>query len=73
MLAQAVNFTGMVAWYSKDKNFGFITPDDGSKDVYVHFSAIQSSDIKTLSPGQKLMFDVKTGDKGPSAANVRAL
>lgn len=71
LLAQAVNFTGTVAWYSKDKNFGFITPDDGSKDIYVHFSAIQSNDVKTLSPVQKVMFDVNPGAKGPTAVNVR--
>jgi CspA family cold shock protein len=72
LLAQAVNQIGTVKWYDERKNIGFISPDDGSKDVYVHFSAIQSNDVKTLSPGQKVMFDVKTGDKGPYAANVRA-
>lgn len=73
LLAQAVNQTGTVKWYSESKGFGFITPDDGSKDVFVHFSAYESDGFKTLTDGQKVMFDVIPGAKGPSAANVRPL
>ena len=60
--------TGLVKWFNSDKGFGFITPQDGSKDVFVHFSAIQSNDFKTLDEGQK-----ENGAKGPSAVNVVAL
>ena len=66
--------TGLVKWFNSDKGFGFITPDNGSKDVFVvHFSAIQSNDFKTLDEGQKVEFSVENGAKGPSAVNVVAL
>ncbi|WP_435954016.1 transcription antiterminator/RNA stability regulator CspE [Dryocola sp. BD626] len=65
--------TGLVKWFNADKGFGFITPDDGSKDVFVHFSAIQSDSFKTLEEGQKVKFSVENGAKGPAAANVVAL
>jgi CspA family cold shock protein len=65
--------TGLVKWFNPEKGFGFITPDNGSKDVFVHFSAIQSSDFKTLDEGQKVEFSVENGAKGPSATNVVAL
>ena len=61
---------GNVKWFNEAKGFGFITPEDGSKDVFVHFSAIQSNDFKTLDEGQKVEFSVENGAKGPSAANV---
>ncbi len=65
--------TGLVKWFNESKGFGFISPADGSKDVFVHFSAIQSDSFKTLNEGQKVSFSVENGAKGPAAANVVAL
>ncbi|ACT12881.1 cold shock protein CspG [Pectobacterium brasiliense] len=65
--------TGLVKWFDAGKGFGFITPDNGSKDVFVHFSAIQSNDFKTLDEGQKVEFTIENGQKGPAAGNVVAL
>jgi CspA family cold shock protein len=64
--------TGTVKWFNESKGFGFITPDDGGKDVFVHFSAIGGSGFKTLAENQKVTFDVQDGPKGPQAANVVA-
>ncbi|AXW88282.1 cold-shock protein [Lonsdalea britannica] len=64
--------TGLVKWFNADKGFGFITPSNGSKDVFVHFSAIQGDNFKTLYEGQKVEFSVENGAKGPSATNVVA-
>ncbi|MCG9525557.1 MULTISPECIES: transcription antiterminator/RNA stability regulator CspE [Providencia] len=64
---------GLVKWFNESKGFGFISPEDGSKDVFVHFSAIQSDDFKTLYDGQKVSFSLEAGAKGPAAANVVAL
>ena len=64
---------GQVKWFNESKGFGFITPADGSKDVFVHFSAIQSNDFKTLDEGQKVEFTIENGAKGPAAANVVAI
>ncbi|MFP1722459.1 MULTISPECIES: RNA chaperone/antiterminator CspA [Lonsdalea] len=64
--------TGLVKWFNADKGFGFITPSNGSKDVFVHFSAIQGDSFKTLNEGQKVEFSVENGAKGPSAVNVVA-
>ncbi|NYS36177.1 cold-shock protein, partial [Streptococcus danieliae] len=61
--------TGLVKWFNESKGFGFISPADGSKDVFVHFSAIQSDSFKTLNEGQKVSFSVENGAKGPAAAN----
>ena len=65
--------TGTVKWFDEGKGFGFITPADGSKDVFVHFSAIQSDCFKTLAEGQQVSFTMENGMKGPAAGNVVAL
>ena len=62
--------TGNVKWFNESKGFGFITPDDGSKDVFVHYSAITGTGFKSLAEGQKVAFDVQDGQKGPQATNV---
>ena len=62
--------TGTVKWFNESKGFGFIAPDDGSDDVFVHFSSIQSDGFKTLAEGQKVSFEVGQGQKGPQAQNV---
>ncbi len=64
---------GTVKWFNESKGFGFITPEDGSKDVFVHFSAIQSNGFKTLAEGQQVQFSIQDGAKGPSAADVTAI
>jgi CspA family cold shock protein len=61
---------GTVKWFNDAKGFGFITPDDGSKDCFVHHTAIQAEGFKSLSEGDKVEFEVVAGQKGPAAQNV---
>ena len=62
--------TGKVKWFNATKGFGFIVPDEGGKDVFVHFSAIQADGFKVLTEGQAVTFNVEDGPKGPQATNV---
>ena len=62
---------GTVKWFNGEKGFGFITPDEGNADVFVHFSAIQTDGYRSLDENQRVEFDVTQGQKGPLAANVR--
>ncbi|MEJ2538944.1 MAG: cold-shock protein [Gemmatimonadota bacterium] len=68
-----MRMNGTVKWFNDEKGFGFITPDDGGKDCFVHHSAIQAHGFKSLSEGQKVEFEVTQGPKGPAAENVVAL
>ncbi len=63
--------TGKVKWFNDSKGYGFITPDDGSKDVFVHHTAIQGEGFRSLAEGDAVDFEIEQGQKGPSAANVR--
>ena len=65
--------TGTVKWFSDEKGFGFITPDDQSSDLFVHHSAIQGSGFKSLAEGAKVSYEAGRGPKGPAAANVQTL
>ncbi len=65
--------TGTVKWFSDEKGFGFITPDDESKDLFVHHSDIAGEGFRSLAEGAKVTFDAEQGDKGPKAANVQAV
>jgi len=62
--------TGKVKWFSDQKGFGFITPDDGSQDVFVHHSAIQGGGFRTLAENQAVEYTLERGEKGPRAGNV---
>ncbi|WP_350349037.1 cold-shock protein [Agromyces sp. G08B096] len=65
--------TGTVKWFNADKGFGFITPDDGTSDVFAHFSAITTGGFRTLEENQRVEFDVEQSPKGLQAANIRVL
>ena len=64
---------GTVKWFNDTKGFGFVTPDEGSEDLFVHFSAINSGGFKTLKEGQKISFDVTQGSKGKQATNIQSI
>ena len=63
--------TGTVEWFSDDRGFGFITPDDRSKDLFVHHTAIAGGGYRSLAEGVKVSYDAEIGDKGPKAVNVQ--
>jgi len=65
--------TGKVKWFNSKKGFGFIIPDNGGKDLFVHFTAIQSSGYKTLKEGQKVEFEIMETNKGDKAVNVKVI
>jgi len=65
--------TGIVKWFNGEKGYGFIAPDDGSADVFAHYSAIQSTGFRSLDENQRVEFDVTQGPKGPQAENIRPL
>ncbi len=62
--------TGTVKWFRDDKGFGFITPDEGSQDLFVHYSAIEGQGYRSLAEGAKVNYEEEAGDKGPKAINV---
>jgi cold shock protein len=64
--------TGTVKWFNDEKGYGFITPDDGSKDVFVHQTAIVSEGFRSLEEGSSVSYETEASDKGPKATNVRA-
>ena len=64
--------TGTVKWFNDSKGFGFITPDDGGKDLFAHFSAIEGDGFKTLQENQKVSFEVTSGPKGDQAVSINA-
>jgi len=65
--------TGIVKWFNNAKGYGFVTPDDGEQDVFIHFSAIEMEGYKTIKEGQKVQFDVSEGPKGLHAAHVQMI
>jgi CspA family cold shock protein len=65
--------TGTVKWFSDEKGYGFITPDDSGKDLFVHHTAIQGDGYRSLSEGAKVSYEAQAGNKGPQAVNVQAI
>jgi cold shock protein len=65
--------TGTVKWFNDDKGFGFITPDEGARDLFVHHTGISGDGFKSLTDGAKVSYDAESGDKGPKAVNVQAV
>ena len=65
--------TGTVKWFSDEKGFGFITPDEGSKDLFVHHTSIEADGYRSLAEGAKVEYESEQGDKGPKAINVRLI
>jgi len=65
--------TGTVKWFNDDKGFGFITPDDAGKDLFVHHSAIAAEGFRSLAEGARVSYEAEAGDKGPKAVNVQAI
>jgi CspA family cold shock protein len=65
--------TGTVKWFNDDKGYGFITPDEGGRDLFVHYSGIGGDGFRTLAEGSKVSFEEESGDKGPKAVNVASI
>jgi cold shock protein len=65
--------TGTVKWFNDDKGFGFITPEDGTKDLFVHHTGISAEGFRSLTEGTKVSYDAEAGDKGPKAVNVKPI
>jgi cold shock protein len=65
--------TGTVKWFNDDKGFGFITPDENGKDLFVHYSGIASEGFRSLPEGARVSYDAEAGDRGPKAVNVQQL
>jgi cold shock protein len=65
--------TGTVKWFNDDKGFGFITPDDAGKDLFVHHSAIAAEGFRSLAEGARVSYEAEAGDKGPKAVNVQSI
>ena len=65
--------TGTVKWFSDEKGFGFITPDEGSKDLFVHHTSIEADGYRSLAEGARVEYESESGDKGPKAVNVRVV
>ncbi len=70
---EAAMATGTVKWFNDDKGFGFITPDEGGKDLFVHHTGITGQGFRSLTEGARVQFDAEAGDKGPKAVNVEAI
>ena len=65
--------TGTVKWFNDDKGFGFVTPDEAGKDLFVHYSGIAGEGFRSLAEGTRVSYDAEPGDKGPKAVNVRPI